>query len=153
LTVAQLEQWELLGDGRWGLDRRVLLAVVEHHLRLAWDRSCRVLRHGLPDLDFLHELEERATVSVSWHVAPRVVDEDGDEWWEREGGARAGGVYLNMMMPSMKVVQRAVPEQMAKEMRWASLAEMRWDTRDEEADHHLGGGAGSRALLAVVVKG
>jgi hypothetical protein len=35
LTVTQLEQWELLGDGRWGLDRRVLLAVVEHHLRLA----------------------------------------------------------------------------------------------------------------------
>jgi hypothetical protein len=45
---------------------------------------------------------------------------------EREGGARAGGrAYLNMMMPLMKVAQRAVPEQMVKEMRWASLAEMR----------------------------
>jgi hypothetical protein len=50
----------------------------------AWDQSCRVLRHGLLDLDVLHELEERAAVSMSWHVAPHVVDEDGDEWWERE---------------------------------------------------------------------
>jgi hypothetical protein len=44
---------------------------------------------------------------------------------EREGGARVGGAYLNMMMPPMKVAQRAAPEQMAKEMKWASLAEMR----------------------------
>jgi hypothetical protein len=60
------------------------------------------------------------------HVAPHTVDEDGDEWWEREGVApEQGGAYLNMMMPSMKVAKRAAPEQMAKEMRWASLAEMR----------------------------
>jgi hypothetical protein len=25
---------------------------------------------------------------VSWHAAPRTVDEDGDEWWERERGRR-----------------------------------------------------------------
>jgi hypothetical protein len=54
------------------------------------------------------------------------VDKDGDEWWERERAApKQGGAYLNMMIPPMKVAQRAVPEQMAKEMRWASLAEMR----------------------------
>jgi hypothetical protein len=52
------------------------------------------------------------------------VDEDGDEWWERERVA-PGGAYLNMMMPPMKVAQRVAPEQMGKEMRWASLAEMR----------------------------
>jgi hypothetical protein len=45
---------------------------------------------------------------------------------ERERAApEQGGAYLNMMMPPMKVAQRVVPEQMVKEMRWASLAEMR----------------------------
>jgi hypothetical protein len=44
---------------------------------------------------------------------------------EKESGARAGGAYLNMMMPPMKVAQKVAPEQMAKEMRWANLAEMR----------------------------
>jgi hypothetical protein len=39
------------------------------------------------------------------------VDEDGDEWWERERAVpEQGGAYLNMMMPLMKVAQRAVPE-------------------------------------------
>jgi hypothetical protein len=71
---------------------------------------------------------------------------------EREGGARAGGAYLNMMMPPMKVAQRVAPEQMTKEMSWGSLAEMRWDTHSEEADRHLGGGDESRAPLTVVVE-
>jgi hypothetical protein len=33
------------------------------------------------------------------------VDEDGDEWWERERGRRPSreGAYMNMMMSSMKV--------------------------------------------------
>jgi hypothetical protein len=45
---------------------------------------------------------------------------------ERERVApEQGGAYLNKMMPSIKVAQRAALEQMAKEMRWASLAEMR----------------------------
>jgi hypothetical protein len=44
---------------------------------------------------------------------------------EREGGARTGEAYLNMMIPSMKVAQKAALEQMAKEMRWASWVEMR----------------------------
>jgi hypothetical protein len=62
-------------------------------------------------LDVLHELEECTAVSVPWHVAPHVVDEDGDEWWERERAVpEQGGAYLNMMMPLMKVAQRAVPE-------------------------------------------
>jgi hypothetical protein len=63
-------------------------------------------------LDVLHELEERAVVSVPWHAAPCAVDEDGDEWWERERGWRPsrGGAYLNMMMPPMKVAQRAAPD-------------------------------------------
>jgi hypothetical protein len=39
-------------------------------------------------LDVLRELEERAVVSVSWHATPCAVDEDGDEWWERERGRR-----------------------------------------------------------------
>jgi hypothetical protein len=40
------------------------------------------------------------------------VDEDRDEWWERERGRRQeqGGAYMNMMMPSMKVAQRAAPD-------------------------------------------
>jgi hypothetical protein len=63
---------------------------------------------------------------VPWHATPHAVDEDGDEWWERERVApEQGGAYLNMMMPPMKVAQRVAPEQMAKEMRWASLADMR----------------------------
>jgi hypothetical protein len=79
------------------LDRRVLLATAEHHLCLTsdWSRHCcpletgtRILRHGLPDLDVLRELEERAVVSVPWHAAPCTVDEDGDEWWDRERGRR-----------------------------------------------------------------
>jgi hypothetical protein len=38
------------------------------------------------------------------------VDKDGDEWWERERAApEQGGAYLNMMMPPMKVAQRAAP--------------------------------------------
>jgi hypothetical protein len=47
-------------------------------------------------LDVLRELEERAVVSVPWHAAPCAVDEDGDEWWERERGRRPeqGGAYL-----------------------------------------------------------
>jgi hypothetical protein len=54
------------------------------------------------------------------------VDEDGDEWWERERAVpEQGGAYLSMMMPLMKVAQRVAPEQMVKEMRWASSAEMR----------------------------
>jgi hypothetical protein len=28
---------------------------------------------------------------VSWHAAPRTVDEDGDEWWERERAAPEQG--------------------------------------------------------------
>jgi hypothetical protein len=52
---------------------------------------------------------------------------------EREGGARAGGAYLNMMMPPVKVAQRA-----------AADPTHRWSL--------LGGGAGSRAPLAVVVE-
>jgi hypothetical protein len=39
-------------------------------------------------MDVLRELEEGAVVSVPWHVAPCAVDEDGDEWWERERGRR-----------------------------------------------------------------
>jgi hypothetical protein len=35
-------------------------------------------------LDVLRELEEHAVVSVPWHAAPCAVDEDEDEWWERE---------------------------------------------------------------------
>jgi hypothetical protein len=55
-------------------------------------------------LDVLRELEECAVVSVPWHAAPCTVDEDGDEWWERERAApKQGGAYLNMMMPPMKV--------------------------------------------------
>jgi hypothetical protein len=72
-------------------------------------------------MDVLRELEERTAVSVPWHAAPRAVDEDRDEWWEREKAAlEQGRAYLNMMMPPMKVAQRAAPEQMAKEMRWAT---------------------------------
>jgi hypothetical protein len=64
--------------------------------------------------------------STCRHTAPHAVDEDEDEWWERERAApEQGRTYLNMMMPPMKVAQRAAPEQMVKEMRWASLAEMR----------------------------
>jgi hypothetical protein len=109
------------------LDRRILLAAAEHHLRLAsdWSRRCRRLRPP----------STTAVVSVPWHAAPYAVDEDGDEWWERERGRRPkqGGAYLNMMMSSMKVTQRAAPD----------LAH-RWSL--------LGGGAGSRAPLAVVVE-
>jgi hypothetical protein len=77
----------------------------------AWDRSHRVLRHGLPNLDILRELKERVAVSVPWHAAPHALDEDGDEWWERERTApEQRGAYLNMMMSPMKVAQRAVPE-------------------------------------------
>jgi hypothetical protein len=47
------------------------------------------------------------------------------EWWERERAAHEQEAYLNMMMSSMKVAQRVVSEQMAKEMRWVSLTEMR----------------------------
>jgi hypothetical protein len=63
------------------------------------------------------------------------VDEDEDEWWERETGWRPskGRAYLNMMMPSMKVAQRAAPD---PAYRWSLL----------------GGGVGSRAPLAVVVE-
>jgi hypothetical protein len=64
-------------------------------------------------LDVLHELEEGAIVSVPWHATPCAVDEDGDEWWERERERAApeqGGAYLNMMMPSMKVAQRAASD-------------------------------------------
>jgi hypothetical protein len=44
----------------------------------------------------------------------------------RERGRRPNReAYLNMMMPSMKVAQKAALEQMAKEMRWASWVEMR----------------------------
>ena len=35
------------------------------------------------------------------------------------------GAYLNMMMPPMKVAQRAAPHEVAKERRWASLAAVR----------------------------
>jgi hypothetical protein len=40
------------------------------------------------------------------------VDEDRDEWWERERGRRPeqGRAYMNMMMPSMKVAQRAASD-------------------------------------------
>jgi hypothetical protein len=53
----------------------------------------------------------------------------------RERGRRPsrGGAYLNMMMPPMKVAQRAAPD---PAHRWSLL----------------GGGAGSRAPLAVVVE-
>jgi hypothetical protein len=63
---------------------------------------------------------------VPWHAAPRAVDEDGDEWSERERAVpEQEGAYLNMMMPPMKVAQRVMPEQMVNEMRWDSLVEMR----------------------------
>jgi hypothetical protein len=57
----------------------------------ALDQSRRVLRHGLLDLDVLRELEERAAISVPWHTAPRAVDKDEDEWWERERAAPKQG--------------------------------------------------------------
>jgi hypothetical protein len=44
---------------------------------------------------------------------------------EERATSKQGGAYLNMMMPLMKVAQRAASEQMAKEMRRACLAEMR----------------------------
>jgi hypothetical protein len=48
---------------------------------------------------------------VPWHAAPHALDEDGDEWWERERTAlEQRGAYLNMMMSPMKVAQRAAPE-------------------------------------------
>lgn len=37
-------------------------------------------------------------------------------------GFLGAGAYLNMMMPPMKVAQRAAPQEVAKERRWASLA-------------------------------
>jgi hypothetical protein len=46
---------------------------------------------------------------VPWHAAPRAVDEDGDEWSERERAVpEQEGAYLNMMMPPMKVAQRVM---------------------------------------------
>jgi hypothetical protein len=40
-------------------------------------------------------------------------------FWRGKGGEEA---YLNMMMPPMKVAQRAAPHEVAKDMRWASFA-------------------------------
>jgi hypothetical protein len=63
---------------------------------------------------------------VPWHATPHAVDEDRDEWWERERAVpEQEGAYLSMMMPLMKVAQRVAPKQMVKEMRWVSSAEMR----------------------------
>jgi hypothetical protein len=63
---------------------------------------------------------------VPWHVTPRTVDKGRDEWWERERGRRPSRrSLLEHDDAADEEAQRAAPEQMTKEMRWASLVEMR----------------------------
>jgi hypothetical protein len=54
------------------------------------------------------------------------VDKGRDEWWERERGRRPSRrSLLEHDDAADEEAQRAAPEQMTKEMRWASLVEMR----------------------------
>jgi hypothetical protein len=95
-------------------------------------------------MDILRELEERAVVSVPWHAAPCAVDEDGDEWWEREreGGARAGGSLLE----HDDAVDEGGPEGGAESC--APLELTWWRSRIPRTAHHGGGGrATSRSTV------
>jgi hypothetical protein len=151
LTAAQLEQWGLLGDGSNG---SALTASSSGSSGASSPRlPCTPCRRRAPPPSRLRPkpplppLETRAaaysdmafqiwTSSVSSRSAPPSACHGTrhlTQWtsMKMSGGRERGwrpeqrGAYLNMMMLPMKVAQRAAPEQMAKEMRWASLAEMR----------------------------
>jgi hypothetical protein len=137
-TVAQLEQWGLLGDGSSGS-----ASTASSSGASSPRPPCTPCRRRAPPLSrfrlepmlktgvtaYFDMAFQIWTSSVSSRSAPLSACHGTQhlaQWTrtemsggrEREGGARAGGAYLNMMMPSMKVAQRVAPDPVH---RWSLL--------------------------------
>jgi hypothetical protein len=111
LTAAQLEQWDLLGDGSSGAS----IAVYSLPSLSTTFVSLETGAAAYSDMAFqiwTSFVSLRSTPPSACHGKRHLTQwmrTEMSDGREGEGGARAGGAYLNMMMLLMKVAQRAAP--------------------------------------------